>query len=100
MDHILVVLPLLEDTPLPPASQSADFLALFHLGNGCSDIPLRHLHLGIEQGHEEKGVRTDAMPKVRLARAGHRIITPCWRGSEQFEIAIDLESALDIHALW
>jgi hypothetical protein len=35
-----------------------------------------------------------------LARAGHRIITPCWSGSEQFEIAIDLEIALDIHVLW
>jgi hypothetical protein len=100
MDHLLVVLPLLEGTPPPPASQTADFLALFPLGHGCSDIPLRHLHLVIEQGHEEKGVSTDAMPKVRLARALHRIITPCWSGSEQFELAIDLESALDIHALW
>ncbi len=100
MDHLLVVLPLLEDTPLPSASQTADFLELFPLGNGCSDIPIRHFHLGIEQGHQEKGVCKDAMPKVRLARAGHRIITPCWSGSEQFEIVIDLESALDIHVLW
>jgi hypothetical protein len=41
MDHLLVVLPLLEHTPLPPASQSADFLALFPLGHGCSDISSR-----------------------------------------------------------
>jgi hypothetical protein len=97
MDHLLVVLPLLEDTPLPPVSQTTDFLAVFHLGHGCSDIPLRHVHLGLEQGHKEKGVPTDSMCKASLARAGHRNISPCWRGSEQFEIAVDLDSALDIH---
>jgi hypothetical protein len=101
-DHLLVFLPLLEDTPLPPASQTADFLALFPLGHGCSDIPLRHLHLGLEEGHEVEGVRTYAMSKASLARAGHMIIPPCWSGLEQFEIEIDLESALDIrvHAHW
>jgi hypothetical protein len=57
------------------------------------------LQLGIEQGHKKKGDPTDTKPKVRLALAGYRIITPCWSGQEQFEIVIDLESALDIHVL-